>query len=122
MSYRRGKNEVVGQRRWSTFCVDNRDLIAIVDLPSQVVETQERFEDFLMHGYLDHHNDPTKFSVNKLDSAKLEKLKELVDRYFEAGYLDPGLMVLGHKERLRLAKKYPDQFDKSFGRRLRQKH
>ena len=115
MSYRRSKNEVVGQRRWSTFCVDNRDLIAVVDLPSQVVETQERFEDFLIHGYLDHHNDPTKFSVDKLNSAKLEKLRELVDRYFEAGYLDPGLMALGHEERLRLAKKYPDQFDKSLG-------
>ena len=115
MGYRKSKNGLVGERRWSTFCIDNRDLIAIVDLPSQVVETQERFEDFLMHGCLDHHNDPTKFSVNKLDSAKLEKLRELVDRYFEAGYFDPGLMVLGHEERLRLAKKYPDQFDESFG-------
>jgi len=115
VSFRRSKNEGVNRRRWRDFCVENQELIANIDLPSPVVETQERFEDALMHGYLDHHEDNTNFSVDKLDSAKLEKLRELVDRYFEAGYLDPGLMVLGHEERLRLAKKYPDQFDEAFG-------
>ena len=66
-----------------------------------------------MHGYLDHHDDPAKFTVDNLDLAKREKFIALVDRYFEAGYFDPGLMAVNHEERLRLAKKFPDQFDKS---------
>ena len=114
MSFRRSRNDGIEQRRWGAFCVDNQELIASIDLPSPVVETQERFEDLLMHGYLDHHEDNTNFSVDKLDSAKLEKFQALVDRYFDAGYCDPGLMAVSHEERVRLAKKYPDQFDKSF--------
>ena|SRR5687768_10191314 len=113
MSFRRSANVGIEQRRWRAFCVGNQELIASIDLPSTVIENQERFEDLLMHGYLDHHDDPTKFTVDKLDSAKLEKFSALVDRYFEAGYFDPGLMAVSHEERLRLAKKFPDQFDKS---------
>jgi hypothetical protein len=113
VSFRRSKNDGFEQRRWRVFCAENQELIASIDLPSTVVENQERFEDLLMHGYLDHHDDPAKFTVDKLDSAKLEKFSALVDRYFEAGYFDPGLMAVSHEERLRLAKKFPDQFDKS---------
>lgn len=104
MSFRRSKNEVVEQERWRAFCAANEQLIARLELPSPVVETQDRFEDLLMHGYLDHHHNPTKFSLDSLDSAKMEDFRALVDRYFETGYFDPGLMALGEEKRQRLAK------------------
>jgi hypothetical protein len=75
-----------------------------------VIETQKRFEDLLMHGYLDHHDDPTRFTIDELDAKKMEEFKQLVDRYFAAGYFDPGLMAIDLEDRIRLAKKYPNQF------------
>lgn len=113
MGFRKSKSVGLEKRRWRSFCAENWGLIESIGLPSPVFESQERFEDLLMHGYLDHRHDPTRFSVSELDARRLEKFKMLVDRYFGAGYSDPGLMALGHEERLRLAKKYPAQFDES---------
>ena len=111
----RKKNDHVEKRRWQSFCAENADLIDNLHFPFAVIETQERFEDLLMHGYLDHHHDFTGFTIDEFDSSKMEKFKELVNRYFAAGYFDPGIMAVDLEERRRLAKKYPDQFDKSFG-------
>jgi hypothetical protein len=44
----------------------------------------------------------------------MENFVQLVDKYFGEGYFDPGLMAVGIEERLRLAKKYPNQFDDRF--------
>lgn len=114
LSFRKKKDDGHEKRRWQSFCAENADLIASLDLPSPVIETQERYEDLLMHGYLDHHHDPTRFTIDEFDATKIENFKQLVDRYFAAGYFDPGLVAVGFEERLRLAKKYPDRFDQSF--------
>lgn len=114
MAFSKKKDNGLEKKRWQSFYAQNADLIESLDLPSPVIETQAGFEDFLMHGYLDHHDDPTKFTIDGFDPVKMEKFKKLVDRYFAGGYFDPGLMAVGFEERLRLAKKYPNQFDKSF--------
>jgi hypothetical protein len=113
VGFRKSKDVGLEKKRWHSFCDENRGLIESIGLPSPVFESQERFDDLLMHGYLDHHYDPTRFIVSELDARRFEKFKMLVDRYFGAGYSDPGLMVVGHEERLRLAKKYPAQFHES---------
>ena len=114
MSFRK-KNNYAEKKRWQSFCAQHANLIDSLHFPSAVIEKQECFEDLLMHGYLDHHDDPTRFTIDEFDSLKMEKFKTLIDRYFASGYFDPGLMAVDLEERLRLAKKYPDQFDDSYG-------
>jgi hypothetical protein len=114
MSFRKkNKQERAGRQKWDSFCEANRELMERIGLTTPTMETQERFEDFLMHGYIDHHDDWSKFSVDKLDPARYELFKLLVDKYCEAGYADPGLMAVSHEERARLARKYPRQFHPS---------
>ena len=113
MSFRRSKHNAQERKRWQAFCLLNQDMIESIGLPLSVIETHKRFEDLLMHGYLDHHADSTNFSISELNAVQVEKFKVLIDRYFAAGYFDPGLMAVGHEEREALAKKYPKQFDSS---------
>jgi hypothetical protein len=113
MTFHRNKQDAQERKRWRAFCVTNQDLIESIGLPLSVVETHERFEDLLMHGYLDHHADPTKFSISELNAVQVEKFKAFIDRYFAAGYFDPGLMAVSNEERKALAKKYPKQFNSS---------
>jgi hypothetical protein len=96
--------------RWDVFCTTNRELIERIGLPTPTIETQERFEDLLMHGYIDHHSDWSRFRVDQLDEGKYELFKRLVEQYFAAGYDDPGVMAVEPKERERLAIKYPKRF------------
>ncbi len=42
--------------------------------------------DLLMHGYLDHHEDISNFTVCQLTPPQYEAFKELVARYFQRGY------------------------------------
>ena len=97
--------------RWASFCETNMVLIDQIGLPTTTIDTEERFADLLMHGHIDHHEDWSGFSVRQLSPERYTRFKVLVDRYFAAGYDDPGLMAVEHEERVRLAKKYPEQFD-----------
>jgi len=107
----RQNNEM--QRKWHLFWQANKDLMEQIGLPGTITDTWDRFADFLMHGHLDHHDDPLKFGVWELRREKVELLKRLVDNYFAAGFPDPGITVTvvgGQQEYLRLVRKYPNQF------------
>lgn len=111
MSFRQdNKSSRDRMKRWESFCEANRALIDQIGLPTPTIDTEERFTDLLMHGHIDHHDDWSRFVVDKLSLEKYTTFKVLVDRYFAAGYEDPGLMAVGHGERVRLAGKYPSQF------------
>jgi mannose-1-phosphate guanylyltransferase len=86
MSYRRKKEEAEANKKWEAFIAENQALISKIGLPEIVIQTQQHWTDFLMHGYLDHHDEPTNFSVDELDKRRHKPLKELAIRYFEAGY------------------------------------
>lgn len=62
-----------------------------------------------MHGDL-WPNAPMNFGVSDLDPPHYKLWVELVDKYFEAGFYDPGLWAVSHEERKALARKYPRQF------------
>jgi hypothetical protein len=114
MSFRKNNHHREAKLKWKRFCEANWDLIERTDLPTPVIETEERFAGFLMHGYIDHHDDWSDFSISKMDAGQYKVFLVLVDKYFEAGYFDPGLLAVSHEERIRLARKYPQQFDPSF--------
>ena len=113
MSFRRKKESGAKARQWDAFCQANWQLIERIGLPIATIETLDRFYDLLMHGYLESYNDPTEFRLWKLKPENLKLFSVLVDRYFEAGFHNPGMSpaeVGGREEYLRLARKYPDQF------------
>ncbi|HEX9989540.1 MAG TPA: hypothetical protein VGE45_13815 [Chloroflexia bacterium] len=111
MSFRQNnKKERADRLKWDSFRRANWDLIESIGLPITTIETLDRFYDLLMHGCIDHHDDPLGFTVDRLEPERHQLLKELVERYFEAGFHDPGLGVFDSDEHLRLAKKYPKQF------------
>jgi hypothetical protein len=39
-----------------------------------------------MHGYLDHHDDPARFTVDQLSDGEYRALVRLTEAYFAAGY------------------------------------
>jgi hypothetical protein len=67
-------------------------------LPAHIYESEGKFQDFLMHGYLDHHERPYPFNVSELDDSQRDALRELVVSYLAAVFEDPGLGLFGSKE------------------------
>jgi hypothetical protein len=104
-------NEI--NRKWNIFYQANKELIEKIGLPGPTVDTWGRFADLLMHGIIDHHDDPTHFDLNDLSPEKLKLFRMLVDRYFEDGFSNPGIhpaIIGGHKAFLKLIRKYPKAF------------
>jgi len=112
MGFRKSRDTHRHERKWEAFREANRSLLHESGLPRSYVEQQEMFDDFLMHGGIDHHEDPIGFTVDKMTDAQRRSLRDLIHRYFEAGYSDPGIMVLGCEEKQELERMYPDQFAK----------
>jgi hypothetical protein len=99
MSYRRDKGNPVELRGWKHFLDENRSQFEATGLPQHVYDTNAVFDDFLMHGCLDHHAAPFEFSFDELTKDQATILREIVVRYFAAGFGDPGLMLFGSEER-----------------------
>ena len=110
MGPRRSKAKSKRDRSWKSFCDRHSDLVAKSHLPREVLATHDRFMDLLMHGYLDHHDDPHAFTVDQLAHVEFAAFRELVYAYFAAGYSDPGLMALPHADAMELRRMYPSQF------------
>ena len=83
MSFRRNGEKADCQRTWERFCEDQMDRIQLIGLPDPVVSTQDRFVDFLMHGYIDHHFDPMGYSVHQMSDEQNEAFGHLVNNYIE---------------------------------------
>ena len=96
MAFRRTKNAAEQKKKWSSFLAKNRDLLVLAGVPLSVFEQQEMFDDLLMHGYIDHHTDPTRFCVDELNALQRECLVEVIVNYLRAGFPDPGLGIFGH--------------------------
>ncbi len=86
MGYRRSKQKVEAAGRWTTFVARNKNLIYAAGLPEPVTRSIDHWDDFLMHGYLDHHEDPHGFSVDQLSEQQYGAVLQLVESYFVSGY------------------------------------
>jgi hypothetical protein len=91
MSFRRSKRAAHEAQRWRAFLEANADLFQRSGVPLFIYQSRELFDDLLMHGYIDHHDDPTRFAVGQLSAGQLENLIEVVGRYLRAGFPDPGV-------------------------------
>lgn len=98
MSHRRDSADAAEKRRWRRFLDDNRAEFEATGLPQHLYQTRAVFDDFLMHGHLDHHAAPFQFSFAELTQDRATAARELVVRYLAAGYQDPGLVLFGSEE------------------------
>ena len=86
MGYRRSKQDAAKARAWREFVRRNYALLLQTGVPAFIYESQDLWDDLLMHGYIDHHEDPTGFYVGTLGEPQREILVEVVARYLAAGF------------------------------------
>jgi hypothetical protein len=98
MSFRRSKEAARDARRWRTFLDQNRAQLEESALPRHIYESRDFFDDFLMHGCIDHHARPYDFSIRQLTKDQALVLREVVVRYLAAGFGDPGLALFDSEE------------------------
>ena len=76
MSYKRdGKTY---EAKWTKWRQENELLILASGVPDLVVSTADYWYDFLAHGYLDHHEDPSQFAVENLTIRQKAFLLQLI--------------------------------------------
>ncbi|HEV8357376.1 MAG TPA: hypothetical protein VGQ17_11485 [Gemmatimonadales bacterium] len=86
MSYRRSPRHREVADTWVSFVQANAAGIAAAGLPGLATKSIEHWDDLLMHGTFDHHEDPSHFAIKKLTEAQYGAFVTLVDSYFAAGY------------------------------------
>lgn len=96
--------------RWKRFIAEERELLLRIGMPDLWTESLEKFQDFLMHGYLDHHSDNSQMTVDDLNEAQYQCLCRFVSHYFSAGFDDPGLTALRLDDQERLRREFPARF------------
>ena len=106
MGYRRSKENVEATRNWSIFVARNKSVVEAVGFPQVVTESINHWDDFLMHGYLDHHDDPTRFTVDQLSEEQYSAFVQFVDSYFASGYEYFTPAALRDEDRRRLEMRY----------------
>ncbi len=110
MSYRK-KNEFQFIRKWKNFLDRNKELILVTGLPLEYYMKQELFEDFMMHGYIDHHIVESNIAIDHLNEYQINKLKIFTEAFFEYGFLNPGIIVFNKEFLKYLKSKYPASFN-----------
>jgi hypothetical protein len=91
MSFRRSKTAAQESRSYRDFVQANAALLLASGVPISLYESRDLFDDLLMHGHIDHHEDPTRFFIGQLSVDQLAALVETVVRYLRAGFPDPGI-------------------------------
>ena len=86
MTYRKSPQKAAAKRQWDRFVSSNQPIITASGIPAPVFSSIDHFDDFLCHGYLDHHVDPSECRVDSLNPAQYNALVTLTESYFAAGY------------------------------------
>jgi hypothetical protein len=86
MGYRRSKRQLDAERVWTEFVTANSEAISAAGLPDMVTKSISHWDDFLMHGHLRYHVDPSRFSVTQLSEGQYAALVQVVESYFAFGY------------------------------------
>jgi hypothetical protein len=85
MGFRRNRTDGPEAKHWADFTERHQGLIIRAHLPPSVTDTEDRWHDFLMHGCIDHHDDPFNFTVRGLSLTQYQALVQLLTYYLEEG-------------------------------------
>ena len=108
MTYRKSPRKTAAKREWERFVAANELVIAATGIPSAIFGSIAHFDDFLSHGYLDHHADASDLRVDSLNSIQYEALVTLTESYFAAGYEWFSPLALRPIDRERLGKRFSE--------------
>lgn len=86
MAFRLASAIILKRKKWHQFCLEHQALIDMTGLPMTVFETWERFEDFLLHGYLDHHPDPAAAAIDTLTEDQKQAFNLLKQQFEDTWY------------------------------------
>jgi hypothetical protein len=86
MSFRRSREQMRAEREWVGFVAANRKRLQAAGLPLLATQSVAHWDDLLMHGHFDHHEDPSHFLIGSLTDDQYNVLVGLVESYFLAGY------------------------------------
>lgn len=75
-------------------------------LPPHATQSVDHWDDLLMHGRFDHHEDPSHFEIGRLTEDQYATLVDVVESYFLAGYEYFTPMALKIEDRNRLASRF----------------
>ncbi len=110
MTFKKNKKETIENKKWKKFCREHITLIQDTGIPQSYLDSLDLFCDFLMHGYIDHHDVIENFTTDNMDSNQSENFKKLVWYYFESGFDNPGIVVFDFEYTKKLEKRFPKQF------------
>ena len=86
MNFRRSTEQAEAANRWKAFVATHHGLVRTTGLPQLVFDSEAIFIDLLMHGYLDHHEDPYGVRIAELPPLGYNALRDLAERYFADGF------------------------------------
>ena len=104
MNFRQGNSSKFDWNRYLEF---RRPFFLAADLPPSVTMTEDRFVDFCMHGYIDHHDDPYGCNSDSFSAEQYEAFKLLVHRFFEDGHGGFSVIALSSDDYVALNNMYP---------------
>lgn len=86
MTYRKSPHKASARQGWDRFVSGNAPIIAATGIPPAIFSSVDHFDDFLVHGCIEHHLDESRCRVEALTRAQYEALVTLTESYFAAGY------------------------------------
>ena len=66
-------------RTWRKWLAQNQNALFCCGLPEIVLTDESHWQDFLLHGYLDHHFDDSNFAVENLSPQKKSNLLQFLE-------------------------------------------
>lgn len=96
MAFRRSKTEARTRRAWTTFVQENVSLLAGIGLPGHLYESKHSFDLFIMHGWSPESEHGPSFEIEDMSDDEKNYLHQLVEKYFDAGFEDPGVIRAIH--------------------------
>ena len=97
MSYRRDNEKDLAWREWLR---QNENVLNECGLPEIVLRSESHWWDFLMHGYLDHHDDPSNFIVDALSKEEMKCLKRFLESELTPKEMESTLVLLQLESKL----------------------
>ena len=76
MSYRSNNEK---NRFWHKWLIQNREHLSGCGLPEIILNDESHWQDFLLHGYLDHHFDDNNFALENLSSEEQNNLLHFLE-------------------------------------------
>ena len=76
MGYRSNNEK---SRVWRKWVLMHQQALDECGLPLRVLQDEDHWWDFLESGFLDHHDDPTRFDLEQLSQTQKKKLLEFLE-------------------------------------------